>query len=483
MLTESVVLASVGAVLGLAVAKWMLVVLKAGVPAEMRHYMAGWEDIGLSGHALGFALAAALGSGIVAGAAPALRCLKVNLTDSLKEGGPGLSAVGRSRWRSVLVAGEIALATVLLTGSVLMVRGFRALAAGGTELHPTTILTMRLALGGTRYRESHQVANFYRELLARAAAIPGVRSAVAATGLPYSRRYPIGRFAIEGREPRPGEEPVAAIEAVTPNYFRTMFVPLRSGRLFSEGDGLLAAPVAVVSARAARTWWPNEGPIGRRIQLAGRAWATIVGVVGDIPYSALSREPGPTVYVPFAQAPDREMDIGLRLASDAIEAAPSIRAVVRALDPELPVTNLNTMDALVRQESFALAFMAGLMGVSGLLALILSAVGVYGVMAYSISARTHETGIRMALGARRGQVIGMLFRGGIRTTLAGLAFGLIPAWGLARAMQSFVWGVRAADAAAFVGVPLLLVAAASLAIYIPAVRATRIDPIRALHNE
>ncbi len=166
-----------------------------------------------------------------------------------------------------------------------------------------------------------------------------------------------------------------------------------------------------------------------------------------------------------------------------MQAASEIRALVRAMDPDLPITNLNTMDVLIRQESYALALMAGLMGVSGLLALALSAVGVYGVMAYSISARTHETGIRMALGARRGQVLGMLFRSGFLSVLAGLVLGLIPAWGLARLMQSFVFGVRAADPAAFAGVPLLLMTAAALAIYIPAVRATNIDPIRTLHHE
>ena len=483
LLTESVALAALGAALGLAVAKWMLAVLKAGVPFEMRHYMAGWDDIGLNGHALGFTLAAALASGIVAGMAPALRCLKVDLTEALKEGGHGSAGRGPGRWRAVLVAGEIALATVLLTGAVLMVRGFRTLVAGGSELRPSTMLTMRLALSGTKYRENFQVASFYRVLLERAGGIPGVQSAIAATGLPYSRRYPVGRFVIEGREQRAGEQPSATMEAVTPNYFKTMFVRLRSGRLLSDGDGALAPPAVVVSARAAARWWPGENPVGRRIKIGEREWATIVGVVSDIPYTAMSREPGPAVYVPFAQAPDREMDIGLRLAVDAVGVAPAIQALVRALDPELPITNLNTMDTLIRQESFGLAFMAGLMGVSGLLALVLSAVGVYGVMAYSISARAHETGIRMALGARRGQVLAMLLRSGMRSALAGLALGLIPAWGLARAMQSFVWGVKAADGMAFVGVPLLLIGAAALAIAIPAVRATRIDPVRALRHE
>jgi putative ABC transport system permease protein len=485
LLTESLVLAGGGAALGLLVAKWTLGMLRAAFPAELRHYVPGWAEIGLNAEALRFTLAVALASGIVAGLAPALRSLRVDLTESLKEGGHGSSGGrGRSRWRGVLVTAEIAMATMLLVSSVLMVRGFRALANGGAKLRPAAVLTMRLAIGGERFRESRQVAGFYRELLERAAAIPGVQSAVAATGLPYSRRYPSGTFSIEGRDKRPpGEEPSAIVESVTPNYFKTMFVPLRSGRFLSDGDGPRAVPVAVISASAAQRWWKGEEPIGKTIMLRGRGPISIVGVVGDLPYTALSREASPTIYVPFEQAPDREMDIGLRTTGDPAMVASEIRAVVKAMDPELPVTNLNTMATLIRQESIGMAMMAELMGGSGLLALVLSVVGVYGVMAYSISGRTHETGIRMALGARRGQVLFLLFRGGVRSALVGLIIGLMPAWGVARVMQAIVFGVKAADAAAFVGVPLVLMAASAIAIYVPAARATRIDPIRALHHE
>jgi putative ABC transport system permease protein len=484
LLTESLVLASAGAALGLLVAKCTLIMLKAGIPAEMRHYMPGWADIGLNGNALRFTLALSLASGIIAGLAPALRSLKVDLTESLKDGSHGGSA-GRRRgsWRAVLVAAQIAMATLLLVSSVLMVRGFRALTAGGAELHPAAMLTMRIAIGDEKYHQNYQVANFYRELLERVAAIPGVQSAVAATGLPYSRRNSSVAFSIPGRENRPGEQFNAAREAVTPNYFKTMFVPLRSGRFLSNSDTARAVPVAVISSSAARRWWKGEDPVGKIIKLGGRGPISIVGVVGDIPYSALSRDPSPTIYIPFAQAPDREMDIGLRVSGDPMQAASQIRTVVRAMDPELPITNLNTMDTLIRQESFGVALMAALMGASGLLALVLSIVGVYGVMAYSISARTHETGIRIALGARRGQVLFMLFRSGSRSALAGVALGLIPAWGIARVMQTYIFGVRAADAAAFLGVPLLLIAASAVAIYVPSARCARLDPIRTLRDE
>ena len=484
LLTESLVLAAAGAALGLLVARWTLILFKTGIPAEMRHYIPGWAEIGLSARAFRFTLAAAVASAIVAGLAPALRCLRVDLTESLKEGGHGSTASrGRSRWRGVLVAGQIAIATVLLVGSVLMVRGFRGLVAAGVELRPASMLTMRLGVSPEKYPEPYQVAAFYRDVLDRAAAIPEVRSAVAATGLPYSRRYSTAPFSIEGREKRPGEEPGAVYEAVTSNYFQTMFVPLRSGRFLNDSDGANAPGVALISSSAAQRWWKGADPVGQAIRVGKRGPLTIVGVVGDILYTALNREPSPTIYVPFAQAPDREMDIGLRTVGDPAQAASEIRAVVRALDPELPIVNLNTMDTLIRQESFGPALLARLMGASGLLALLLSAVGVYGVMAYGISGRAHETGIRMALGARRSQVVALLFRAGLRSALIGLIFGLIPATGLARVMQALPFGIKAADAAAFAGVPLVLLTASAVAIFIPALRGTRIDPVRALHHE
>jgi len=484
LLTESVMLAALGAGVALLLAKGLLAVLKSGVPLELRQYMTGWEDIGLNSRAFAFAAAAALAGGIIAGLAPALRCLQIDLTESLKEGGHWSSAgKQKSRWRSVLVAGQIAMATALLTGSVLMAHGFHSLASRGFSLHPATVLTMGLSLKGEGYRENYRVVAFYNELLTRAASLPGVRSVAAATGLPYSRRYPDGRFSIEGRQWRPGEEPAATLEAVTPDYFRTLFVPLRSGRLLSFQDGPDAPAVAVISARAAARWWPGQDPIGRRIRVGDRPWSTIVGVVGDIPYTALSRELSAAIYFPFAQAPDRQMDIGLRIAGDPMKVAPAVQAVVRSLDPELPITNLNTLDTLFSQEAFALTFLAGLMGLSGVLALVLSVVGVYGVMAYSISARTHEIGVRLALGAHRGRLIAMLYRKSIGTALAGMGLGLLPACGLARLMQTVIWGVHAADPAAFVGVPLFLLVGATLSIGIPAVRATRVDPVRALHHE
>ncbi len=483
-LAETMVLAVGGAVLGLLVARWALVIFKVGIPEEMRHYIPGWSGIGLNAQAFRFTAAAAIASGILAGLAPALHSLRVDLTESLKQGGHGASGGRlRSRWRGVLVAGEIGMATVLLVGSALMVHGFRSLVTGGNELRPASMLTMRLALSASKYPESFQVRRFYQDLLERAAAIPGVQSAVAATGLSYSRRYPSGRFEIEGRERTPGAEPSAIMESVTPDYFRTLFVGLRAGRYLSDGDGPAVAPVAVISASTARRWWRDEDPVGHTIQIGSRTGITIVGVVADIPYTVLGRDPSPAVYVPFAQAPDREMDIGLRTSGDPTQVAASVRAAVRSIDPELPITNLNTMDTLMRQEGFGLALLAGLMGFSGVLALVLSVVGVYGVMSYSISGRTHETGIRMALGARRSQVIGLLFRGGMGTALTGLVLGLIPAWGLARLMQSFIWGVRAADVVAFGGVPAVLLAASAIAIWVPSVRATRIDPVRILHDE
>jgi putative ABC transport system permease protein len=265
-----------------------------------------------------------------------------------------------------------------------------------------------------------------------------------------------------------------------------MFIPLRAGRLPGAADTADRPRVAVVSELMARQWWPaGRSPVGSRLQIGDqgpRPWVTIVGVVGDIEHSVIDRELTPAVYLPMAQSPEREMDIGIR-AADAGSFGPAVREIIRAVDAEQPVTNLNTMTNLIQQEAFVIVYMAALMGVFGLLALALSAVGVYGVTASVTSSRTHEIGIRTALGAPRAKVLGMLFRGGMTTACVGLAAGLIPAYGLARLMRAAVFGVSGVGPGVFVGIPLVLAGAAALAIYIPARRAVMADPLAALRNQ
>jgi len=490
LLTESMVLAAVGAVLGLLLAKWGLHFIRAGVPAEMEHYLPGLAGMGLNPQVLRFTLTAALGSGILAGLLPAWRSSRPNLMEALKD---GVSSGGpaRNRLRTILMGGEIALAVVLLAGAGLMVRGFQTLVGASSNLRPASMLTLHLDLTEHKYREDHQVAAFYGTVLGRVAALPGVRSAVVVTALPYSRHGSMLPVTMEGRPVESGKPTSAQVQSVSPEYFAAMFIPLRAGRLPDTGDAADRPRVAVVSERMARQWWPaGDSPIGRRLQVgapagtvAARPWVTIVGVVGDIEHSVLDRDLTPAVYLPFAQAPGREMDIGIRTSVNAASLAPGVRAVVRAVDPELPIANLSTMTELIRQEAFVFVYMAALMGIFGLLALALSAVGVYGVTASAISARTHEIGIRIALGAPRARVLGMLFRRGMLTAVVGLGVGLIPAYGLARLMRATVFGVSAVGPAVFLWIPLALAVAAALAIYIPARRAVNSDPMAALRNE
>jgi putative ABC transport system permease protein len=488
LLTESMVLAAAGGALGLLLARWGLDFIRAGVPAELERYMPGLAGLGLNRQVLEFTLTATLLSGILAGLLPAWRSSRPNLMEALKDGGVSFGGGrGRHRLRAVLMGGEIALAMVLLAGAGLMVRGFQTLVGGSPSVRPASMLTLHLALTENKYREDRQVAGFYGEVLARLAALPGVRSAVAVTALPYSRHWSMLPVRIEGRPVEPGKSASAQVQSVSADYFAALFIPLRAGRLPGASDTADRPRVAVVSERMARRWWPAGGsPIGRRVQVGDkgpRPWVTIVGVVGDIEHSVIDRDLSPAVYLPLAQAPEREMDIGIRTAADAGSLAPAVRAAIRGVDAEQPVTNLNTMTALIQQEAFVFVYMAALMGIFGLLALALSAVGVYGVTASAISSRTHEIGIRMALGATRGKVLGMLFSSGMTTACVGLAVGLIPAYGLARLMRAVVFGVSAVGPGVFVGIPLALAGAAALAIYVPARRAVQADPMTALRNE
>jgi putative ABC transport system permease protein len=332
------------------------------------------------------------------------------------------------------------------------------------------------------------VAGFYRTVLERIDALPGVRSSAAVSALPYSSHGSGRLFTIEGRTPEPGHQPSALFQAASPAYFATLHIPLRSGRLLSDGDGPDAPRVAVISQRLAQRFFPGEPlPLGKHIKLgladSQSPWITIVGVAGDVPHDVFDRSPRATLYVPYLQSPARFLDIGIRTAGDPMRLVPAVTAAIRSVDAEQPITQVRTMSTAMHHQATGLTYVAVMMGIFGLLALLLAAVGVYGVMSYLVSEQTHEIGIRMALGAPRTTVLNMLFRRGLLTAGAGLAVGLPIAFFFARLLASLIFGVDAADTVTFTGIPAALLAAAAIAIYVPARRAMRIDPIVALRYE
>lgn len=489
LVTESIVLALAGAAVGITLTHFGLQAIRAGIPAELRKYSSGWDYLGVNGPVLAFAIAIAIASGILAGLAPALRSTRPNLTEMIKEGSHASSeGAGRHRIRSILLGAEIALTAVLLVGAGLMIRGFNALVRVETPVQPGGLLALRLELDAANHQTPVRVAEFYRQALEAVTGLPGVNDAAVATALPYSRHARFNQFTIQGREDHPARQPYAQLQAVSPGYFRTMHIPLLAGRLLSERDGPGAAPSAVVSEEMARRWWPGESSlVGQQIRLGTRnengPWVTIVGVVGGVQASVLEREPRPTLYLPYAQFPERGMDIAIRAPGDPLALTAAVRSAIRAVDAEQPVTDVMTLERMRRNEAIGLTYAAALMSIFGVIALLLSCVGIYGTTAYLVSQQTHEIGIRMALGAGAWSVLRMIFRRGSRAALAGLAVGLLLAFVLARLLASIIWGISATDPGAFAVIPAVLTLAVGLAIYIPARRAVKIDPIAALRNE
>jgi putative ABC transport system permease protein len=488
LLTESVLISITGALAGLLLARWGISAIANYMPPEIQRFVMGWDRIQLDGRALAFTLLAAVASGIVAGLAPAWQMSRPNLTDALKEGGRGSSSgKGRHRLRNFLVAAEMALAVVLLVGAGLMVRGFQTLVQNGASFEPQTLLTLRLAITETKYHEKYQVAAFYRQVVERIRPLPGVRSVAAVSALPYTNHAAGREFTIQGRPIEPGNQPNGMYQVASTEYFSTLHVPLRAGRFLQPGDGPDAPRVAVISENMAQHWWPNESPIGKHIKI-GRPdskdpWLTIVGVVGNVWHNPYDRGPRRTIYVPFQQAPATWMDIGVRAAGDPLRLAPGVTAAIRSVDPEQPITDMFTLARAIHNSAIGLNYMAALMGIFGVVALVLSAIGVYGVMAFMVSEQKHDIGIRVALGAPRMSVLATVFRRGMYTAGAGMAIGLLIALGFARLLSSLVYGVSATDAMSFVGIPLTLAASAALATYVPARKAMQIDPIIALRHE
>ena len=490
LLTESILLSLSGAALGLLFAQWAIVLILAHMPADVARFIAGWKTISLDSNAFLFTLAIAVASGIISGIAPSLLTSRTNVSESLKESGRGSVSRARGRLRGILVVAEVSLALVLLVGAGLLVKNFQGLLNVNESYTPQTLLTMNLRLSDQQYATPAQRRAFDEQVMQRVSTLPGVQAAALVTDVPYSGGGGVGMdvFSIEGR-PRVKRDELqsAIIETASPSYFGILNIGLRSGRILTDADGADTMPATVISATLASRYFPNEDALGKRIKIgpedSQRPWMTIVGVVNDVHYSWISKEELPTIYRPFRQAPPYYTTIMLRTPGDPLQFVSAVRAQIAALDPNLPLYNIKPMDRLITDSIIGIAYVATMMAVLGVIALVLASVGVFGVMSYSVTERAHEIGIRLSLGAQTSDILRMVLRSGMTLTVLGLAIGLPIAFVLARALAALLFGVDAADPFSFIGLPLILASVAALACYLPARRAARLDPLRALRHE
>jgi putative ABC transport system permease protein len=488
LLTESALLSIAGGVLGLFLANWAIALILAHMPPDVARYIAAWKHIQLDTDVFAYTLAIALAAGIISGLAPALQGAKTDLMEQLKEGGRGTSA-GRSRrfLRSAFVVGEIAASLILLLGAGLTIKGVHALLNAHRGLAPESLLTMGLQLPPSKYNDSQKQAAFYERLLQQLNAAPGVKTAAIATQLPFGESNIKHGFRVEGIPEQPGEIRMVNSESVNSDYFRALNIPLREGRYFSEQDGTNSPRVAIISQRLARRFWPGSGAIGKHIQETGEGtsedWATIVGIVGDIRYDWNEREDYPALYFPYKQVPRSFTYVVLRAGRDPMALVHAARTAVEAVDPDQPVFEIKTFDRLISESVVGFSYVAAMMGVLGVIALILGSVGVYGVMAYSVVERTHEIGMRLALGAQPEEILKLMLSRGVILTGLGLLIGLPLSFMVANLLASLFFGVSSTDPLIFTSVPVLLTAISIWACYIPARRAMRVDPMVALRYE
>ena len=485
MLTESVLLGLAGGALGAALSVWLTDLLVALAPADTPRLAEAAPDW----RVLLFAAGASVLTGVLFGVAPAVQAARYDLHESLKEGGRGIAG-SRSRLRSSLVVAEVALSLLLLAGAGLLVKSFTRLQAVDPGFDPAGAVTMRISLPGARYKEPARKAEFYAALMERVESLPGVESAGATVSLPLGgSNYSVGRgFIRDGRPATPEEAANAAYAVVTPGYFRAMRIPLRAGRAFDERDGADSAKVVVVNESFARKAFAGEDPLGKRIHIWRDEKFTreIVGVVGDTRPQSLDAGEAPQMYVPHKQDASwggLSVVARARGGADPESLVPALREEVRALDRELPAYDVKTLGRVVADSTAYRRLTMFLMAGFAAAALLLAGVGLYGVISYSVAQRTHEIGVRLALGAQRGDVLRLVVRQGMLLTLAGLAAGVACAFALTRLMSGLLYEVSATDPAVYALVSLLLAAVAFLASYVPARRATRVDPMEALRYE
>ena len=483
LLTESVLLALVGGALGLLIAVWGVDVLVSLSPDTLPRL----KDSAVDLRALGFTLAVSLVTGVLFGLAPALTVSRADLQEALKEGGRGAGEGGGRRLRGALVVAEVALALVLSVGAGLLVKSFVRLTHVETGFNPTHVLTMQLSLTRAKYPQPEQRAEFFRQLFERIQALPGVESVGTVSELPLSGQENDTNFTVEGKTPAAAGsgENNANSRTVSADYFRALGIPLLKGRYFNAQDQKGAPNAVIISDSFARRVFGSEDPIGKRITIDfGDPWpGEIVGVVGSIRHSGLADQPYREMYVPMTQAPPLGVNLVVRAAGDPVQLTAAIKQQVQTLDRDLPLYNVKSMAQRVTEAAAQPRFRTLLLGLFAALAVILAAVGIYGVMAYSVTQRTHEIGVRMALGAQTRDIVRLIVRQGMVLGLAGLVIGLVAAFALTRLLDKLLYGVTTHDLAVFVGTPLVLALVALLACYIPARRATKVDPMIALRYE
>ena len=488
LLTESVLLGLAGGVLGIGIAYLGLILLDASLPAaDFVPYFIDWN---IDRDALTYTVIISIVTGLIFGLAPALQISSGQLQSALKEGSRGAgSGVRKNRLRNVLVVGEVAMSVVLLIGASLFVRSFLNMQKADAGFAVEQLMTLRIYMPGDKYVGVAPKVQRVDDIIGRIEALPGVIAATASNNIPLSNGGGGGPVIVEGKPVEPGEEENIFFAGVTPHWFRTLNVPILRGRDFTDAEGRDSSGVVVINQTMADKLWPKEDPIGRRFRFTGDTaapWFTVIGVTRDINTGGIEpdQEPQPAAFAPYPYQASLNTGITIRTATPNPERIMSaVRAQIRASDPILPVFEVQTMQVRREQGYWQFSLFSWMFGIFGVVALVLAAIGVYGVISYGVSQRTHEIGVRMALGAHRGDVLRLIIRQGMTLTLSGVLLGLIGAFGVTRVLGSLLFDVSPTDPISFVGIAVFLTSVAVVASYIPARRAMGVDPVTALRYE
>jgi predicted permease len=487
LLTESLLLSLVAGVLGTFLAYWSFSFLQRLVPEEMTLS----TSLTLDTRILLFTILVSIGTGIIFGLVPALQAAKVDLNEALKAGSTRVTSTGRLR--STMIVFEVALSLVLLIGAGLLIQTLFQIFGQYSVLEPENVLTMRTVLPPEKYKQPPQRNNFYRQVLERVEHLPGVVSAGYTTSVPLSWKGGTSGFLPEGiKSPIPGMAYDANHREVSADYLQTMNIPLRAGRYFDERDNEQSMPVVIINETMARQYWPGENALGRRFKIGdpdepGKQWKQIVGIVADVRQMGLDAPVKAEMYLPYQQVTDWPWfvprDLAIRTSGDTSNVVGSVRQIIREVDPDQPISNVATMAELLGTEASQRRMGMIMLVAFAVLALLLASLGIYGVLAYFVTQHTSEIGVRLALGATGRNILFLVLRKGMVLTLLGIVIGMAAALALTRLMSSLLFGVKAIDPLTFVTVPLLLAGVALLACYLPARRATKVDPLVALRYE